>query len=126
MKRIIRTDLAPAAIGPYSQAVEAGGFLFVSGQIPIDPMSGELETGSIEKQTERVINNITGILNSANMSIDNVVKTTLYLADINNFIKVNNIYSQIFKTSLPARACIEAAALPKGVGVEMDVIAYRG
>ena len=126
MKKIVKTDQAPSAIGPYSQAVGAGGFLFISGQIPVDPSSGNVLNGSIGEQTKRVIENIYGVLRSENMDLTHVVKTTIFLTDMDDFGQVNAVYSGFFKDSLPARACIEAAALPKGVGIEMDAIAFKG
>jgi 2-iminobutanoate/2-iminopropanoate deaminase len=119
----ITTDQAPAAIGPYSQAVKSGNLLFVSGQLPIDPATGELLKGDIQAQTARVIQNITAILEAAGSNLDKVVKTEVYLADINNFAAVNETYATFFSQSKPARQAMQVAALPKGAAIEISCIA---
>ena len=123
MKKI-QTENAPKAIGPYSQAIEYGGFIYSSGQIPIDPLTGNLAEGGIEVQTERVIKNLTAVLNAAGSNLDNVVKTTCFLKDINDFAKFNEIYAEYF-TGKPARSCVEVSALPKGALLEIEVIAIK-
>ena len=124
MKRdIVATDKAPRAIGPYSQAVRAGGFLFLSGQIPLNPVSMELVTGDVKVQTKRVIENLKAVLEAAGSSLDKVVKTTVYLKDMNDFAAMNEVYAQYFGKSVPARATVQAARLPKDVSVEIDAIA---
>jgi len=110
-------------IGPYSQGVIAGGLLFVSGQIAIDPATNKLLTGGIEEQTEQVLNNLLAILKAAKMGADNVVKTTVYLSDLADFPKMNEVYARFLGTNPPARSTIQAAGLPKNVKVEIDVIA---
>lgn len=122
-KEIVSTPYAPAAIGPYSQAVEAGGLLFISGQIPLNPDTGELVTGSIEAATEQVLNNIGAVLVAAHLGYEDVVKVTVYLTDLNNFGVVNDVYAKVFKDKPPARACVEVSALPKGAMVEIEAIA---
>jgi 2-iminobutanoate/2-iminopropanoate deaminase len=124
MKReIVTTDKAPRAIGPYSQAVRAGGFVFLSGQIPLNPISGELVAGDVRVQTERVIRNLKAVLEAAGSSLDNVVKTTVFLKDMNDFAAMNEVYTQYFGKTAPARATVQAARLPKDVSVEIDAIA---
>ena len=123
MKQIIHTGTAPAAIGPYSQAVVAGGFVFVSGQIPIDPASGEFVAGGITEQTGQVLLNLRAILSAAGSSFDDVVKTTVFLADMTDFAAMNEVYGQHFGTNPPARATIEASRLPRGARVEIEVVA---
>ena len=122
-KQIIASDELPSVKGPYSPAVRAGGFLFVSGQGPIDPASGEPSRGSIEEQTRLVFSNIKAILEAAGASLDRVVKTTVYLDDIQNFAAMNAVYATFFPTDPPARTTIQAANLPLGIAVEIDVIA---
>jgi 2-iminobutanoate/2-iminopropanoate deaminase len=124
-KEIIQTDRAPAAIGAYSQAVKAGGFIFVSGQIPIDPTTGHLVTGDIRHQTHRALRNIEEILRAAGCTLDNVVKTTVYIRDIKEYALVNEVYSQFFSGSKPARACVEVSRLPKEAKIEIDVVAVK-
>lgn len=121
--KAIQTAAAPAAIGPYSQAILAGEMLFVSGQIPLDPRSGELVTGSIEDQTRRVLDNLKAIVEASGSDLAKVVRTTIFLKDMANFAKVNEVYGTYFKTPFPARATVEVARLPKDVGVEIDCIA---
>jgi 2-iminobutanoate/2-iminopropanoate deaminase len=122
-KEIIASDELPPVKGPYSPAVRAGGFLFVSGQGPIDPASGEPSRGSIEEQTRLVFSNIKAILEAAGASLDRVVKTTVYLDDIQNFAAMNAVYATFFPADPPARTTIQAANLPLGIAVEIDVIA---
>jgi 2-iminobutanoate/2-iminopropanoate deaminase len=122
-KRAISTDQAPAAIGPYSQAVASGDFLFLSGQIPLDPKSGELVNGSIEDETRRVMDNLAAVLAAADVTCDDLVKTTIYLTDLSHFVRVNEVYAKYFSAVPPARATVQVAALPKGVRVEIDGIA---
>ncbi len=123
MKKIISTNEAPAAIGPYSQAVRSGNFLFCSGQIPLDPKSGEIAPGDIEAQTRRVLDNIAAVLRAEGLTFDNVVKTTIFLTDLGDFQTVNEIYGSYFKQNPPARSTVQVAALPKGANVEIEVIA---
>ena len=125
MKKVISTAEAPQAIGPYSQAIEAGGFVFVSGQIPLIPATGELVEGSVEVQTARVVENLKAILEAAGSSLESVVKTTVYITNMDDFAKVNGIYGQYFQENPPARVCVEVSKLPKGALVEIDVIAAR-
>ena len=119
----IETDGAPAAIGPYSQAVRAGHLLFVSGQIPLDPASGTLVAGGVAEQTHRVMRSIGAILDAAGMSYDAVVRTTVFLADLGDFAEMNEVYASYFKDPAPARATVQVAKLPKDARVEIDVIA---
>ena len=121
-KEIIFTEKAPKAIGPYSQAVKAGGFLFVSGQIPINPETGDLMTSSIEKQANQVILNLKSICEAAGSGLEDIVKLTIYLTDLGNFAKVNEAMLEYFPEPYPARATVEISALPLGVNVEMDAI----
>jgi 2-iminobutanoate/2-iminopropanoate deaminase len=123
MRQAVSTPSAPAAIGPYSQAVRAGSLVFVSGQIPIDPATGSLVGGDIVAQTHRVFQNIGEILNAAGASFDQVVRTTVYLADMNDFAAMNEVYATYFSSPAPARATVQAARLPKDARVEIDVIA---
>ncbi|MCH7921720.1 MAG: RidA family protein [Nitrospinae bacterium] len=122
----ISTDRAPAAIGPYSQAVRAGAFLFCSGQIPLEPASGEMVSGEIEAQTRQVLENLKAVVEAAGASLDDVVKVTVYLADLADFATVNEVYEEYFGEAKPARATIQAAALPRGALIEADCIAYLG
>lgn len=124
-KEIIATKDAPAAIGPYSQAVRAGGMLFIAGQIPIDPKTGQLNTGTDEEQVAQVLENIKGILAADGMTMDNVVSTTVFVRDLNNFSKLNTVYGSYFKDKPPARATVQAARLPRDVAVEISAIAVR-
>ncbi len=125
MKKIISTNKAPAAIGPYSQAVEAGGLLFISGQLPVDPATGNLAPAGIEVQTETVIKNLTAILASEGLGLDHIVKTTVYLADLSQFAEMNGVYGKFFAKNSPARATVEVKALPKSALVEIEAIAVR-
>ncbi len=121
-KEIIFTEDAPKAIGPYSQAVKSGGFLFVAGQIPLNPVSGDLMNSSIEDQAEQVITNLSAICKAANTNLSNIVKLTIYITDMNDFSIVNQAMENHFEAPYPARATIEVSALPLGVNVEMDAI----
>ncbi|MBP1729311.1 MAG: ridA [Deltaproteobacteria bacterium] len=126
VKEIISTDKAPAAIGPYSQGVKAGGFLFFSGQIPLDPASGAVCTGDIAAQTELVMNNIAALLTAAGVDCGSIVKTTVFLTDLADFAVVNGIYGRRFPQAPPARSTVEVKALPRGVAIEIEVIAVAG
>ncbi|MBA3712789.1 MAG: RidA family protein [Pyrinomonadaceae bacterium] len=123
MKQIIVTRNAPHAIGPYSQAVVAGGFVFASGQIPLDPRTGELVEGDVAAQTDQVLRNLTAVLEAAGTGLDRVVKTTVFLADMNDFGAMNEVYGRYFKEEEPARATVEAARLPRDARVEIEAIA---
>jgi 2-iminobutanoate/2-iminopropanoate deaminase len=123
MRQAVSTPSAPRAIGPYSQAIKAGSFLFVSGQIPIDPATGEMVAGDTAAQTRRVLDNLGAILAAAGSSFDHVVRTTVYLADMNDFGAMNEVYGTYFADPAPARATVQAARLPKDARVEIDVIA---
>jgi 2-iminobutanoate/2-iminopropanoate deaminase len=123
-KKIIATKDAPQAIGPYSQAVVFGNFIFISGQIPIIPKSGELILGGIEEQTEQVLKNLEAILKSSHSSLINVLKTTVFITDLNDFGKMNKVYEKFFKDNPPARSTVEVSRLPKEVLVEIEAIAY--
>ena len=123
MKKIIQTADAPQAIGPYSQAVEANGFVFVSGQIPLDPKTGNFVTGDIRVQTRRVMDNGKAILAAAGCAMSDVVKTTIYLKSISDFAGVNEVYGSYFMTEPPARATVEVSRLPKDAAVEIDFVA---
>lgn len=125
MKKIIVTANAPKAIGPYSQAVEAQGFVFVSGQIPIDPASGNMIAGGIKEQTERVMENGKAVLTAAGCGMDRVVKATIYLKDMNDFGAVNEVYGRYFPSEPPARATVAVSRLPKDAAVEIDFIAVK-
>ncbi len=125
MREPVSTPNAPAAIGPYSQAIRAGGFLFVSGQIPLDPATGTLVQGDIAAQTHRVLKNLGAILDAAGTSFDHVVKTTVYLSDMSEFAAMNEVYATYFAAPAPARATIQAARLPRDVQVEIDLIAQE-
>ena len=123
-RRAVSTDAAPAAIGPYSQGIVCGDLLFVSGQLPIDPASGDLVAGSIEEKTRRVIENIRAIAAAAGASLDDVVKTTVFLKDMSDFGAVNTVYEETFPTTPPARAAIQVAALPKDADIEIEAIVH--
>ena len=122
-KRVIQTERAPKAIGPYSQAVQAGNFLFLSGQIPLDPKTGELVRGDIVQQTQQVLENIKGVLESQKLGMEDVVKVTIFLKDIGNFNRVNEVYGTYFPSSPPARSTVEVARLPRDVEIEIEAIA---
>lgn len=127
MRKIIATEKAPAAIGPYVQANMVGDFIFTSGQIPLDPATGEIVAGGIEAQTRQVFDNIKAILEEAGSSLDNVVKTTCFLADIGDFLKVNEIYADYFPIGIfPSRSAVEVSRLPKDALLEIETIAIRG
>ncbi|MBC7363914.1 MAG: RidA family protein [Candidatus Aminicenantes bacterium] len=123
MKKAINTDKAPKAIGPYSQAIMANGFIFVSGQIPIDPEKGEIVGSTVEEQAHQVLKNIKAILEEAGSSLAEVVKATVYLADMNDFARMNAVYAQYFPEPYPARAAFQVARLPRDVKIEIEVIA---
>lgn len=123
MKEIIATELAPKAIGPYSQAVRVGSFVFLSGQIPNDPATGQVIEGTIERQTERVLENMKAVLKAAGLTFENVVKTTVFLKNLNDFNYMNEVYSRYFSKNPPARSTIQAARLPREVDIEIDAIA---
>lgn len=120
---LVRTDNAPAAIGPYSQGMIVNGMLFASGQIALDPKSGEIVGNNIQEQTQQVMSNISGLLEAAGTDFDHVVKTTCFLDDIGDFVAFNEVYGRYFKNNLPARSAVGVAALPKGALVEVEVIA---
>lgn len=123
MKEIISTENAPGAIGPYSQAVRTGNMIFCSGQIPIDPATGEFVSDNVAEQTEQVLQNLNAVLEAAGSSLNNVVKTTVFLADMNDFVAMNEVYARFFSENKPARATVQAARLPKDARVEIDCIA---
>lgn len=123
---VISTTKAPGAVGPYSQAIKAGDFLFASGQIALNPEKGKLVGGGVVEQAEQCMKNVGAILEAAGLSYDNVVKTTVYLTDINFFGAVNEVYGKYFQKTLPARSCVEISKLPKGAMVEVEVTAYAG
>lgn len=125
MKKIISTDKAPAAIGPYSQAIEVNGMIFTSGVIPINPATGELVTGSIEEQADQAIGNLAALLKEAGSSTAKVVKTTVFIKDMNDFAKVNEVYAKYFTQDFPARSCVEVARLPKDVLIEIEAVAEK-
>ena len=126
MKSIISTDKAPAAIGPYSQAVKVGNLLFTSGMIPIDPATNTLVEGGIEVQAERALQNVKALLEESGSSLDKVVKTVVFIKNMDDFAKVNEIYAKYFTQDFPARSCVEVARLPKDVLIEMEAIAEIG
>jgi 2-iminobutanoate/2-iminopropanoate deaminase len=123
MKEIISTDKAPGAIGPYSQAVKTGNLVFCSGQIPIDPATGDFVSGGVAEQTEQVLINLSAVLEAAGTSLSNVVKTTVFLADMGDFTEMNVVYTKYFDENKPARATVQAAGLPRGARVEIECIA---
>ncbi|WP_447640570.1 MULTISPECIES: RidA family protein [Chitinophagaceae] len=125
-KEIINTPQAPAAIGPYNQATKAGGFVYVSGQIPLNPETMELVNTSVEEETHQVFKNLNAILVAAGASFENVVKASVFLSDMSLFATVNEIYAQYFTQNAPARECVAVKTLPKNVNVEISVIAYLG
>ncbi len=122
---VIKTEKAPQAIGPYSQAIVAGPFIFTSGQIPIDPKTGEVVAGGIEEQTEQVLKNLKNVLEAAGSSMNKVVKTTVYIQDMNSFSKINEVYAKYFSEPYPARSCVEVSKLPKGVLIEIEAVAIK-
>ena len=123
MKEIISTENAPGAIGPYSQAVKTNGMVFCSGQIPIDVATGEFVSTDVAEQTEQVLKNLSAVLEAAGTSLNNVVKTTVFLADMNDFAAMNDVYAKYFSENKPARATVQAAGLPRGARVEIECIA---
>ena len=123
-KKIIATNKAPAAIGPYSQAIKIDNFLYTSGQISLDAETMEMVTGSIEIETEKVLQNLEEILMKDGLNLTHVIKTTVYLSDLGDFSKMNQVYEKFFADNRPARACVQVAALPKGAKVEIDAIAH--
>ena len=125
MKKVIHTASAPAAIGPYSQAILANGFLYTSGQIAIDPATGELDMENIEHETSRVMLNLKEVLAAAEMDFSNVIKTTIYLSDMAYYAQVNAVYAEFFDDAPPAREAVQVAGLPKGVNVEISVVASK-
>ena len=122
----VETPNAPEAIGPYSQAIKANGMMFLSGQIPLDPQTGAMITGRITAQTKRVMENLRAVLEAEDLTFANVVKTTIYLTDLADFAKVNEIYGSYFESDPPARATVQVAALPKGANVEIEAVAVTG
>lgn len=125
MRKVIYTDQAPAPVGPYSQAVLIDNTLYCSGQIAIDPKTNEVVKGSITEQTELIMSNIKAVLNAASMDFSHVFKTTIFLTDMNDFATVNSVYSKAFSSEPPARSTVAVAALPKGVNVEIEVLAHK-
>jgi len=123
VKQQVQTEKAPAAIGPYSQAIKAGGFVFASGQIPTDPKTGQFVAGGIAEQTEQVLKNLAAVLEAAGSSLDQVVKTTVFLADMKEFAGMNEVYARFFATPPPARATVAAAGLPRDARVEIEAVA---
>ena len=126
VRQIVKTDHAPGAIGPYSQAVSANGFVFTSGQIPIDPATGEFVSGGIAEQTQQVLKNLSAVLEAAGSSLQQVVKTTVFLADMQDFTAMNEVYASFFGAEPPARSTVQAARLPRDARVEIDVVALAG
>jgi 2-iminobutanoate/2-iminopropanoate deaminase len=125
MKKEVKTDKAPKAIGPYSQAIVANGFIFASGQIPIIPATGDLNMGTIEEQTRQVLQNLGAVLEAAGSSLNDVVKATVFLQDMNDFSKMNAVYQEFFQAPFPARAAVQVARLPRDVRVEIEAIALK-
>jgi 2-iminobutanoate/2-iminopropanoate deaminase len=126
MKDRVQTDSAPKAIGPYSQAIRANGLVFASGQIPLDPATMQIVDGGIREQTERVMNNLSAVLQAAGSSLERVVKTTVFLADLGDFTEMNEAYGRFFRDAPPARSTVQVSRLPRDVRVEIDVIALAG
>ena len=125
-KEVIASDNAPAAIGPYSQAIKVGAMLFCSGQIPINPSTGELVLGSIEEQTRQALDNLGAVLEEAGMDFSDAVRATVFMDDMNNYSRINAVYAEYFKDNPPARCAVEVSRLPKDVGVEISLIAVKG
>jgi 2-iminobutanoate/2-iminopropanoate deaminase len=125
MKKIIATKDAPAAIGPYSQAVEAGGLIFISGQLPVDPATGAMAPAEVKAQTEAVLKNLEAIVKSQGLTLENIVKTTVFMADLGQFAAMNEVYGRFFPANPPARATVEVKALPKAALVEIEAVAAR-
>jgi 2-iminobutanoate/2-iminopropanoate deaminase len=126
LKRVIKSNNAPAPVGPYSQAVWSNNFLFCSGQIPLDAKSGQMVKGSIQEQTKKVMENISEVLKAGNCTFENVVKTTIFLKNMNDFSNVNDVYASYFKNDPPARSTVQVSELPKSADVEIEVIAIVG
>ena len=126
MKTIVNSNQAPAPVGPYSQAVRVGDMMFCSGQISIDPKTNQVFTGPVDQQTKMVMSNIQAVLSAADMTFANVIKTTIFLTNMNDFAAVNEVYGSYFPNQPPARSTIAVAGLPKGVNVEIEVIAHKG
>ncbi len=122
---VVSTEKAPAAIGPYSQALIAGSFIYTSGQVPIIPETGEIVKGDIAQQTKQVMENLKAVLEAAGSDLGSVIKTTVFIKNMNDFQTVNSIYNEYFKKPFPARSCVEVARLPKDVGIEIEVIAVK-
>ena len=125
MANVISTDKAPAAIGPYSQAIEGNGMIYTSGMIPIDPSTGELVTGSVEAQAEQAFENLCHLVEDSGSKVENIVKTTVFIKEMNDFGKIYEIYKKYFKEPFPARSCVEVARLPKDVLLEVEAIAWK-
>ena len=123
-KKPVNTTRAPAAIGPYSQAIRVGDFLYTSGQISLDPKTMEMVAGNVELETEKVLQNLEAILSAEGLNFGHVIKTTVYLTDLSEFARMNQVYENFFSNTKPARACVQVAALPKGAMVEIDAIAH--
>lgn len=123
-KKVIQTDKAPKAIGPYSQAIQAGNLFFLSGQIPVDPKTGESVEGGIREQTRQVLENLKGVLESQGLGMEDVVKATIFLKDMENFTQVNEVYASYFPSSPPARSTVQVLKLPQNAGIEIEAIAY--
>lgn len=124
-KKVLHTEKAPAAIGPYSQAIEVNGFVFASGQIPIDPATGEMVQGGVQEQTRQALTNASEVMNAAGLDLSHVVKTTVFLADMNDFAAMNEVYATFFSAPFPARSAVAVKALPKGALVEVECIAVK-
>ena len=125
MANVIGTDKAPAAIGPYSQAIEVNGMIYTSGMIPIDPSTGELVTGSVEAQAEQAISNLEALLAASGSSIEKAVKTVVFISNMDDFGKINEVYAKHFKEPYPARSCVQVARLPKDVAIEIEAVAVK-
>ena len=125
MANVISTDQAPAAIGPYSQAIEVNGMIYTSGMIPIDPSTGELVTGSVEAQAEQAISNLEALLAASGSSIEKAVKTVVFISNMDDFGKINEVYAKHFKEPYPARSCVQVARLPKDVAIEIEAVAVK-
>lgn len=125
MANVISTDKAPAAIGPYSQAIEVNGMIYTSGMIPIDPSTGELVTGSVEAQAEQAISNLEALLAASGSSIEKAVKTVVFISNMDDFGKINEVYAKHFKEPYPARSCVQVARLPKDVAIEIESVAVK-